>query len=1284
MNAWLLALVLGSSAVPEASNPALRSARPGEAAAVAFELLESDDQDDACSAFIEQVRGGSEDPWSFFGVALCAADFPGTRERIVTILDGLPEESPLVLFAHGYLSYLDGDLVTAEELLRRAVDRAPDFALAWNALGGTVQALGDAQAAVPLIERALELSPDLELAKLSLEVARLYTEVFDRLLALLEDLPARWNSLPEPRIPMSGRRPEEILSASSEEEDNLAISFISSLALTPLDLREELIERWFEAREPTEVDLWWPGTLAQEERSNSFDQAALTLEAWLQWATELGRRDAILFAAGMAINFARVRVNLESLTPILRSWVALPPTPGTENGLALIVDAYAGDLFRSGDIEGALEAYKKARVLYRDAGDQLGLGNVFFGQAQVLFRLGDIEGALDAYRKARALYEDAGDRLGQGNASYGEAEVLFRLGDNEAALDAYRVARALFQDVGDRLGVGNTFFGEADILSISGDNEGALDAYRKARFLYQDIGDQLGQGSTFDGEADVLFQLGDNQGALDAYRKAKGFFEATGSQLGQGNVLIGEADVLFRLDEHDGALDAHRKARMLFEAVGDRLGQGNTFRGEADVLSFLGRKEDAFDAYRKARALFEAVGDRLGEGNTFLGEADALFVLGENDGALDAYRKARALFEAVGAQLNQGNTFLGEADVMFVSSRIDAALDAYRKARVLFEAVGDKNGQGHTFDGEADVLRLLGDNDAALDAYREARALFEAVGNKSGQGSTLYGEGDVFFRRGNNERAAEVAAAAGNLLGQVKATPTLILALLLEGRARLRLEDEKAFLHLVNEAIQLFFSYREGFIAEHHRTQIDQGISGAFDLLIPFLSHRPGSLEKALTRSEEARSRVLLDLLTAGGLGGEDAPFDLFQEEDRLQADLARVGAKLRHENDPTRHRGLLSERHVLETKLQRNLYRRVASERQAVEFGQPLDAEAIRDLAAEVGPIVLYYAAPQELLAFFVPSTRKEIRFHSIGLGRDELTELVEAFLYDLANPLIATRANRQARDFWRRLLAPFAEHLPSSGPLTLVPNGPLHELPFEILIDPTTGERLFERWDIAVTPSVSALALARRRHRPPSADDNLVAFAAGVGLNLPETDIRSIARRFPASRQKTFGPAEAEYRYYKELASRARHLLIATRGVHVQGSRRGTYLEILPTEDIHDERLSAAEIAAIRIEAELVALAACDTDRGDALLSDERLTLVRSFLIAGAASVLATRWRIPEDARATRFLQDFYRSYRQGGPDGRGIRKDEALTEARRLAIERGDPAQVWAAWVLVGDAR
>jgi CHAT domain-containing protein len=107
-----------------------------------------------------------------------------------------------------------------------------------------------------------------------------------------------------------------------------------------------------------------------------------------------------------------------------------------------------------------------------------------------------------------------------------------------------------------------------------------------------------------------------------------------------------------------------------------------------------------------------------------------------------------------------------------------------------------------------------------------------------------------------------------------------------------------------------------------------------------------------------------------------------------------------------------------------------------------------------------------------------------------------------------------------------------------------------------------------------------------------------------------------------------------------------------------------------VHDSRLSVAEIAAIPLTAELVALEACDTARGETQQSDERLDLTRAFLTAGAASVLATRWKVPDEPATTRFLLDFYHAYRQGGP-----------AEARRRSRERGAPAQGWAARVLVG---
>ena len=422
MNAWLFVLLLVTSNAPDVSNTALRSAKPGEAAAAAYELFNGDDRDirrcssgdwvacqrmfAACAAFLDQVRSGSEDPWSFRGAALCAAKVPTTRETVQSVLNDFPEESPLALFVLGYLHFLDEDLVEAERRLRRAVDQAPDFALAWNALGAVVRASGDATSALPYIERALELSPSLGVAQRNLEQAQLYTQVFDRMLTLLKELPGRWATLPEPRVPMSGRRPKEVFSASSEQEVRIALSFISALAHSPLRERDGLIERWLEEKEPTEVDLWWPLKLTENEMKNSIDEAALTAEAWLQWATATGRRDVVFFAGAMGFNVAQMRLSSENLISILRLWMELPVAEGTDNGVAQITLQYGRTLQLLGKNRAALDAYRKARKLFQAGGDRLGEGNTFYGEAEAHSSLGDYKQALAAHKKARTLSEN--------------------------------------------------------------------------------------------------------------------------------------------------------------------------------------------------------------------------------------------------------------------------------------------------------------------------------------------------------------------------------------------------------------------------------------------------------------------------------------------------------------------------------------------------------------------------------------------------------------------------------------------------------------------------------------------------------------------------------------------------------------------------------------------------------------------------------------------------------------------------------------------------------------
>jgi CHAT domain-containing protein len=983
-----------------------------------------------------------------------------------------------------------------------------------------------------------------------------------RLEARLKALPDRWDKIPQPLVPVSGRSSEEVLATASEEEKALVSEWITFLALSPPTERAALISRELQARPLSEVDVWLPERFTDELRTKNLEESTLYVEAWLEWTEDLGRKDALLVGAGLGLEQLSLRRGGSSLLEIASLWASLPEADHATRGRAEVLSVYADRLVAVGETDKALNTYRSARKLFEDVGDRRGQGYTFYGEGAALFLSGENKKALDTCRSARKIFEDIGDRRGQGYTFYGEGDILYVAGDNQKALDAYQRAHKLFEDVGDRQGQGNMFSAEAGVLLHLGENEKALDAYRSALKIFEQVGDCWGQGKTFLGEGNVLFMLGDSQKALDAYRSARKIYEQAGYRKPLGNIFYVEADVLVRLGENEKALDAYRSALKLYEQFGNRLGQGNTFNGEAEVLFRLGEKEKALDAYRSARKLLEQIEDPLGLGNTLLGEARR--------------------------QSRQGN----ENDAKNLASQ---AVATYREA------------------GSAD-----GERDAWL-------------------------------------VTAEAEHSLGNLESAVSAA---------------------------RDAVRLHAAWRSKRISETQRAQEDESISAAYDILVPVLLSQART-EQALAAAEEARSHVLLDLVAAGFKHGKPgAATDLRAERRRLVSELAQVETESRQAADAGRLSELQIHRNQIDHEVDWNQYQTLAAEQNTLLTAQPLNAAGIRAVARETGPILLYYAADKELIGFLVPSDGTDVFAARIDLSRDHLAEAVQRYLHDEANPFYADRAAQQSRELWDLLLAPFAAHLPAGGPLVIVPHGPLHELPFETLLDPA-GTPVLERWAVSFAPSVSTLARARERHKEPQPKDSFLAFSSGHGLELPEVETGEVAQLF-GNDKAAFKPTEARFDNYEQFVPGARQLLISTNGTWVPGDPRKTYLEILPTRDVHDSRLSVAEIAAIPLTAELVALEACDTERGETRSNDERLDLTRAFLTAGAASVLATRWKVPDEPATTRFLLDFYRAYRQGGSGGKGLRKDQALTEARRRSRERGDPAQIWAAWVLVGDAR
>lgn len=114
----------------------------------------------------------------------------------------------------------------------------------------------------------------------------------------------------------------------------------------------------------------------------------------------------------------------------------------------------------------------------------------------------------------------------------------------------------------------------------------------------------------------------------------------------------------------------------------------------------------------------------------------------------------------------------------------------------------------------------------------------------------------------------------------------------------------------------------------------------------------------------------------------------------------------------------------------------------------------------------------------------------------------------------------------------------------------------------------------------------------------------------------------------------------------------------------------------------MGPTEIVAHPVSAALVVLNGCHSAAGDELPGAGLMGLTRAWIGAGARSVLATRWDIPDEAGKT-VMVEFYRAWRAHPHRGAAF----ALEQAQLSALKENDSkparsnAAIWAAYFLLG---
>lgn len=300
--------------------------------------------------------------------------------------------------------------------------------------------------------------------------------------------------------------------------------------------------------------------------------------------------------------------------------------------------------------------------------------------------------------------------------------------------------------------------------------------------------------------------------------------------------------------------------------------------------------------------------------------------------------------------------------------------------------------------------------------------------------------------------------------------------------------------------------------------------------------------------------------------------------------------------------------------------------------------------------------------------------------------------------------------------LLGPVAERLEGRR-LLIVPDGGLHDLPFGVL--PLPGEdRGYEplvlRSELVVLPSVSMLyrlrAVRRDRARAPKAlaviadpvfdphDARLGGVSGIASRQRAAGELSDRLARLPYSRREAgtisrFVDPDQRLRALDFDASRKlvesgvlrqyRILHFATHAAfdRERPERSGLILSRVDERGrSRDGLLRAREIPGLGLAPELVVLSACRTAAGGAPDDGRTPDVSRGFLTAGAAAVVASLWRVDDEATSELMIR-FYRGLlRQRLPPAAALRR------AQVSMWRDADFAApfYWAGFILQGDWR
>jgi CHAT domain-containing protein len=926
--------------------------------------------------------------------------------------------------------------------------------------------------------------------------------------------------------------------------------------------------------------------------------------------------------------------------------------------------------------------------------------------ARNLTRMGDLQRLLNDPQASRASHLQALDLLRQSpdpqvevDNLNGSAAAYLSLQQKDLAQAALEKAQSLSKQAQYPLGEAQSLLTLSD-LQNSVHHATAVVTAQAALALWQSAGDKEGLARTYTQLGTCYMAQNLLSEATQNFAQALELWRALGHGAQEAEALIMLGFVEFRKGEWQASVDYYTQAYGLVDETAEPGMMGKIAAGLGATFNENGLPEMGVAQYKRALDLYRKTGQMeainyatAGLGKSYYLSGDLAQASSYLQQALDAIDKD--LVPAALIREFLGKVYIARSEYALAMENLQPALAAYEKAGNPKEAARVRALMGQVYDRQGQVGR-------ARTYYSDALEDFTRLEDRVNQSAVLYALGQFEFKQRNYEQASSYLQQSIDVTENMRRVSTVselttAFSATVQGRYEAFVE---CLMKLHERQPTREFAVKAFETSELSRARVLSELLLAMQTsLVPGIDPKLALREKSLRQTLRIKENDKIKLL-----GANDR-----EELKALEAETARLESEYKEVSETIRSRyssyGEISKP--------------TAWDLQHIQTSILPDDDAV---------LLEYSLGDENSYAWTV--TRQGFESYRLA-SKKEIEDAVRRVYALLAKSDAAETELAQATAQLSELvLTPVAASL-NKHRIIVVADGALNYIPFQALHAPAKdGDPLVTNYEVINVPSASILGQLRlEKSRRPSPAKLLAAFgdpvfpsdyAQRAGSNpsvllaadKPEPgapwesnarDVEIAGDSFDPSTVQRLLYTKLELANLQEIAgskslvvtgfdasrqtlehtdlSKFAILHLATHGFldPRRPEHSGFVLSMVdPEGHAQNGFMTMQDVYRLHAPLDLVVLSSCRSGLGKDVRGEGLIGLTRGFMYAGASSVVASLWRVDDEA-TSELMKHFYANMLQ-----KNMTPSAALREAQNAL--RKDPhwqsPHYWAGFTLQGE--